>query len=45
MLKDRNLSSHLYLYEEDTAEDIFNGIKNIYYFQMNLLAEKMDSLE
>ena len=43
MLKDRNLASHLY--EEDTAEGIFIAIKNIYYNQMNIFAEKMNTME
>jgi len=43
MLKDRNLASHLY--DEDAAEEIFIAIKNIYYSQMNKLAEKMEIME
>jgi len=43
MVKDRNLASHVY--DEETAEDLFIAIKNIYYFEFNKLAEKMNNLE
>ena len=43
MINDRNLASHTY--DEDTFNDIFNAIINIYYTQFNKLVEKMNSLE
>ena len=43
MVHDRNLASHIY--DEDTAEDLFAAIKDIYYYQFNKLAEKMNTLE
>jgi len=43
MVKDRNLASHVY--DEETAEDLFIAIKNIYYNEFNNLAEKMNNLE
>ena len=43
MIKDRNLASHVY--DDETAENLFIAIKNIYYHQFNALAEKMNSLE
>jgi nucleotidyltransferase substrate binding protein (TIGR01987 family) len=43
MLKDRNMASHSY--DEKTAQDLVIAIVDIYYFQFNLLADKMNSLE
>jgi nucleotidyltransferase substrate binding protein (TIGR01987 family) len=42
MVKDRNLASHTY--DDETAEDLFIAITNIYYHNFNAFAEKMDSL-
>jgi len=43
IINDRNLASHIY--DEETAEELFTAIVNIYYNQFNLLAEKMKTLE
>lgn len=43
MIEDRNLASHWY--DEETAVKIYNKIVNIYYKQLILFKEKMDSLE
>ena len=43
MIKDRNLASHVY--DEETAENLFTAIKDIYYIQFVKLAEKISSLE
>jgi nucleotidyltransferase substrate binding protein (TIGR01987 family) len=43
MVKDRNIASHVY--DNETAENLFNAIRNIYYHQFNKFAEKMKSLE
>ena len=43
MIKDRNLASHTY--DEKTANDLATAIKDVYYNQFNLLAEKMNGFE
>ena len=43
MIKDRNLTAHSY--DEETAKKLIVAIINTYYYQFNLLAEKMNSLE
>lgn len=43
MIEDRNLASHWY--DEETAVKIYNKVVNIYYKQLMLFKEKMDSLE
>ena len=43
MIKDRNSASHTY--DEETAEDLFKVIVNIYYNQFNSLLGKMTGLE
>jgi len=42
MINDRNVASHVY--DEETAQDLYTAIKNIYYIQFNKLNEKMNSL-
>jgi len=43
MVKDRNVASHVY--DEETAEELFTAIKNIYYPELNKFAEKANTLE
>lgn len=43
MVKDRNVASHVY--DNETAENLFNAIKNVYYHQFSKFAGKMKSLE
>jgi nucleotidyltransferase substrate binding protein (TIGR01987 family) len=43
MIKDRNIASHVY--DDETAEDLFIAINNIYYHQFNVFAEKMKQFE
>jgi nucleotidyltransferase substrate binding protein (TIGR01987 family) len=43
MINDRNLASHVY--DEETANDLYTAIKNIYSIQFNKLNEKMSSLD
>jgi nucleotidyltransferase substrate binding protein (TIGR01987 family) len=43
MVKDRNLASHIY--DEETANDLFIGIKNTYYRLFKKFLEKMNALE
>jgi len=42
MINDRNLASHVY--DEETANNLYNAIKSNYYFQFNKLNEKLNSL-
>jgi nucleotidyltransferase substrate binding protein (TIGR01987 family) len=43
MIKDRNLASHTY--DEEIANDLAAAITDNYYYQFNVLAEKMNGLE
>ena len=43
MIKDRNKASHTY--DEKIAEELYTVILNTFYFQLNKLAEKMNSQE
>jgi len=43
MINDRNTASHVY--DEETAQNLYTAIKNIYYIQFNKLNEKMNGLE
>jgi len=43
MVRDRNLASHIY--DDETAEELFNEIRNTYYNQFNKLLDKMLTLE
>ena len=43
MIKDRNLASHTY--DKETADDLANAIKNIYYNQFTEFEKKMNTLE
>jgi nucleotidyltransferase substrate binding protein (TIGR01987 family) len=42
-IKDRNVASHVY--DDETAEDLLIAIKNTYYHQLNVFAEKMEQFE
>jgi len=43
MVNSRNLASHSY--DEETAEELFSTIKNIYYLEFKKFTEKINTLE
>ena len=42
MIKDRNLAAHTY--DDETMEDLFNVIINVYYDRFKLLEEKLEMI-